>query len=242
MKQYRRGIITKNKTTMKKKLLSILLTLLPLLAYSSVEGVYQVQPNSTKNGVAYGKPFEIMIFNNGDGTYYVDDLLGGWYSQREGYGRNYSMTGNIEISEDGTVSLKDSYIKGWDDGLDNLIGTYDAATSTFNMEVYYAKGLAFVQTWVKVGDIDYGGDSDIEKNGIYYKLNSQEKKAAVAINPNFYRGNVIIPERIEHEGVEYSVTAIADSAFYLCRNLLSIEMPHSITSIGVSSFNECEKL
>ena len=229
---------------MKKLLLSILLTLLPLLAYSSIEGIYQVQPESyriSSQTKTYGKPFEIMIYNNGDGTYYVDDLLGGWYSQREGYGRNYSMTGNIEISEDGTVSLKDSYIKGWDEGVTSLTGTFDLTNSTFKIEVAYAR-LYFVQTWIKIGDIDYGGDSDIEKNGIYYKLNSQEKKAAVAINPNFYRGNLIIPEKIEHEGVEYDVTAIADSAFYLCRNLLSLEMPNSITSIGVSAFNECENL
>ena len=47
---------------------------------------------------------------------------------------------------------------------------------------------------------------------------------------------------IEHEGVGYNVTAIADSAFYLCRNLLSLEIPNSITTIGSSSFNGCESL
>ena len=229
---------------MKKVILPILLMLLPMLAFSSVEGIYQVQPESYRTSSetkSYGKPFEIMIFNNGDGTYYVDDLLGGWYSQRQGYGNNYSMTGNIEIAEDGTITLKDSYIKGWGDGLTNLAGSYDATNSTFRIECGYSN-LYFVQTWVKIDDLYSGGDTSIEKDGIYYKFNSEEKKAVVAYNPYLYKGDLIIPGKIEHDGVEYNVTAIADSAFYLCRNLLSLELPNSITSNGVSSFDKCENL
>lgn len=229
---------------MKKVLLSIFLTLLPMLAYSSIEGIYQVQPDSYRSSSdtkTYGKPFEIMIFNNGDGTYYVDDLFGGWYSQRSGYGKNYNMTGNIEISEDGTVTLKDSYVAGWGDGITSLTGTYDATNSTFRIEFAYSR-LYFVQTWIKIDDVYSGEETNIEKDGIYYKINSQEKKAAVAFNPLLYKGDLIIPEMIEHDGVDYNVTAIADSAFYLCRNLLSLEIPNSITTIGFSSFNGCESL
>lgn len=98
--------------------------------------------------VAYGKDFEILIINNGDGSYSVDDMLGGWYCQRAGYGTRYAMEGLITIADDGTVDLEGGFVPGWSDGPDDFEGTFDAATSTFQLNVTYA-GMNFVQKWVK---------------------------------------------------------------------------------------------
>ncbi len=117
-----------------------------------VEGFYLNKADSyrLRQGaqVAYGKAFEILLISNGDGSYDVDDLLGGWYCQRAGYGTNYAMQATIVINADGTVGCTSSYVPGWGDSLDDFEGTYDAATGTFNIKAVYAE-MDFVQTWVK---------------------------------------------------------------------------------------------
>jgi hypothetical protein len=119
---------------------------------SAVEGFYLTTADSyrLRQGaqVAYGRPFEILIIDNGDGSYSVDDILGGWYCQRAGYGTNYAMEGTITIDADGTVNCTYNYVPGWGDGLDDFEGTFDAATSTFQIKAVYAE-MDFVQTWVK---------------------------------------------------------------------------------------------
>lgn len=54
--------------------------------------------------------------------------------------------------------------------------------------------------------------------------------------PNGYEGDVVIPETVSHEGVQYNVTGIDEMAFYECENLTSVIMPSSIRSIGKSAF------
>ena len=117
---------------------------------SDIEGFYLTQPDSYRNyngnDVAYGRAFEILVIDNGDGTLTVDDLLGGWYCQRAGYGTNYAMGGIIAL--DGSdVSLVDSYIPGWADGLVGLTGSY--ADGVFTIEAEYVSSMKFFQTWVK---------------------------------------------------------------------------------------------
>jgi hypothetical protein len=119
---------------------------------NAVEGFYLNKADSyrLRQGaeVAYGRPFEILVIDNGDGTYSVDDLLGGWYCQRAGYGTSYAMEAVISIDGDGALTCSYSYVPGWGDGLDDFEGSFDAATSTFQFTAVYA-GMDFVQTWVK---------------------------------------------------------------------------------------------
>jgi hypothetical protein len=119
---------------------------------SKIEGFYLTQPDSyrIRQGaeVAYGNAYEILIIDNGDGTVFVDDILGGWYCQRAGYGTNYCLYGTLAIAEDGTVTCKKSFVNGWGDSHDDFTGTYDAENGIFQVDCIYA-GMNFVQTWVK---------------------------------------------------------------------------------------------
>ena len=124
-------------------------TVVVLDSSSKVEGFYINQATSNRNGTAYGKNFEVLVIDNGDGTVTVDDILGGWYCQRAGYGTKYAMAATLAIAEDGTLTLIDSFVPGWADGLDSLEGTFDFATSTFNFVCVYAGSLTFTETWVK---------------------------------------------------------------------------------------------
>lgn len=199
-----------------------------IVSDNGIEGIYNTQADSYRTSSSgkqeYGNlnpPIEIAIKDNGDGTYYVDDLLGGWYWYRAGYGSNYAMTGDIVISEDGTVTLKDSHVKGWDDSLISLNGSYDESTSTFKVEAEYVDGLNFYQTWVKDKQV-------IDVDGINYKIDSNNNASVIK---GGYSGVITIPNSISYNGNTYPVTAIL-SAFDGCSSLTSVTIPNSVTSIN----------
>ena len=81
------------------------------------------------------------------------------------------------------------------------------------------------------------GDSDITYNYI-----EKGKVAEVIRCPKRYEGEIVIPETVMHEGVEYSVTKILYSAFSGCNKLTSITIPNSVTNIGVNAFSGCSGL
>ena len=207
---------------------------------NSIEGIYITQPDSYRiykgNNQPYGNSYEITIFDNGDGTYFVDDLFGGWYSQRAGFSSIYSMTGNIEIKTNGIVSLKDSYVKGWGDSLGDslagLSGSYDTERKSFTIEADYIEGMHFYQTWVKVGDI-------FTFDGITYGMTGNST-ASVRRGKEPFSGDIKIPENVSYNGETYTVTSIG-IAFSGCENLKSLTIPNSVKSIS-GAFNECTAL
>ena len=120
---------------------------------NAIDGLYYVQADSyrrNKNGeiVKYGSIYSIFIVDNGDNTCSVDDILGGWYCQRAGYGDSYTLTGTLRIADDGSVSCIKSFINGWGYSHDDFEGTFDAATGIFRVKTVFA-GMEFVQTWIK---------------------------------------------------------------------------------------------
>lgn len=82
----------------------------------------------------------------------------------------------------------------------------------------------------------------VEINGIYYNLTEKAKVAEVTCNPNKYTGDVVIPEKVEYNGVSYDVTGIGDGAFKGCWSMNSVMIPSSVTSIGSWAFDECNGL
>ncbi len=84
---------------------------------------------------------------------------------------------------------------------------------------------------------------DFKVDGIYYNINGNEAAVTYEVqNVGSYRGDVVIPETVVHNGVEYAVTAIGYKAFYNCYNMTSIEIPNSIDSISSHAFYGCERL
>ena len=58
-------------------------------------------------------------------------------------------------------------------------------------------------------------------DGLFFNYIEKGKIAELIQNPNKYKGTVIIPSTVTHEGEEYIVTKIADNAFYDCSSLTS---------------------
>lgn len=120
-----------------------------------VEGLYVTDPQLSYrnyNGITpYGRSFTILVIDKGD-YYEVDDMLGGWYAQRAGYGSAYAMQGAITVDADGNVELLDSYVPGWGDSAESMYDAhFDAATSTFTWGIEYtANPLNFIVTMTKM--------------------------------------------------------------------------------------------
>ena len=81
--------------------------------------------------------------------------------------------------------------------------------------------------------------ASVNIDGLYYVLNSPKRGEATLTYQNTTTSNysslpvsVAIPEKITYNGIEYTVTTIADKAFANCTSLESISIPGSVTSIG----------
>ena len=87
---------------------------------------------------------------------------------------------------------------------------------------------------------------EFQSGDLKYKIISSgdEGNAVAVVKGDNYKAltEVIIPETVEYENVEYSVTRIGDRAFSSCSSLISITIPESVISIGSMTFNRCTNL
>lgn len=85
--------------------------------------------------------------------------------------------------------------------------------------------------------------ADVKIDGIYYSLDSSTKTAEVAYNNSSTSiENVVIPEIVNYEEIEYIVTSISFEAFHYNDYITSVFIPKTVTSIGGSAFGDCENL
>jgi hypothetical protein len=118
-----------------------------------IENLYTTSADSYRNSggkiTVYGASYKLYILSNGDGTYTINDMLGGYYDKRAGYGSAYAMVGTFTVAEDGTITALSGNVAGWGDSMDYLEeGKYDAATGTISWKVGYA-GMDFYVTMNK---------------------------------------------------------------------------------------------
>ena len=59
---------------------------------------------------------------------------------------------------------------------------------------------------------------------------------------SYYEGDIVIPETVSHNGLEYEVTRISDYAFAYCSELKSVVLPASLKDIGDYAFEFCVSL
>ena len=83
---------------------------------------------------------------------------------------------------------------------------------------------------------------EVEIDGINYYIDVEKKTANVAYNGKYTGTQIIIPSSILYEGDSYSVIGINTMAFSNNRDLISVEIPNSVTSIGGQAFYNCRGL
>lgn len=76
-----------------------------------------------------------------------------------------------------------------------------------------------------------------EEYMLIYEYEGTEAKV-VGFQPD-YEVDVVIPSKVMKDGVEYTVTAIADSAFRKSDMLMSVVIPETIISIEAGAFANC---
>ena len=67
-------------------------------------------------------------------------------------------------------------------------------------------------------------------------------KSVTPADTLFYSGDIVIPEKITYEGVEYTVVATAANAFVDCKDLTSVTLPATCVTIGRNTFKGCSSL
>ena len=81
-------------------------------------------------------------------------------------------------------------------------------------------------------------------NGIWYDY--RQDGGATVIRPHrgprYYSGDIVIPSSVTYNSTTYSVTSIAEDAFWNCVDLTSVTIPNSVTSIGGHAFEGCSGL
>lgn len=84
--------------------------------------------------------YDIEMLTDGNGLYWVEDLMGGYYEQRAGYGSRYAMNGYLQVNADNTVDMVGGGgVPGWGDAYDDFAnGVFDPETNTISYCVTYA--------------------------------------------------------------------------------------------------------
>ena len=107
---------------------------------TNLEGTWIVQDGSgrDRDGVVYPfSDYTVKIEYLAPGFFYVDDFLGGYYSQGvyAEYGSLTAAYGHFSLGEDNSISLIDSHNDGWDDELEGL---KDASYNPDNEEIKWS--------------------------------------------------------------------------------------------------------
>ena len=81
-----------------------------------------------------------------------------------------------------------------------------------------------------------------ESDGIVYGITSEQTVEVLSnyyLHNTPYSGSIVIPQIVEDNGVTYTVTALAESAFESCTTVTSLTLPATIRSIGSHCFYNC---
>ena len=97
-----------------------------------------------------------------------------------------------------------------------------------------------------------GNSFSYEDSGVWKYSDWYSNVATVTRDPNVdvwmvnnvetYQGDVVIPEKVTYNNIEYTVRSIDSDAFRNCRNLTSLQLPSTLIFISNSPFVNCVQL
>ncbi|MBO4812475.1 MAG: DUF5012 domain-containing protein [Prevotella sp.] len=99
----------------------------------------------------------ITIVDNGDGTYTINDLAGGFYSYGrypgyDAYGYDFFLEAILKLNPDNTVEVVEQGHKNswyWEDPFEDIKTTYDPATGTITFDMDFGSAARFYVTLTK---------------------------------------------------------------------------------------------
>lgn len=139
---------------------------------------------------------------------------------------------------------------------DSPAGDYEVTVSgaeAENYEITYVAGKLTIEADEVVDNPDDSGDVDEEgfffEEGIRYdKLGNHNVEITLVTEDSKYgatvftEGDFVIPEKVIHDGVEYTVTRVGERLLTSWGYLTSITIPQTINHIGYNAFCGCSGL
>ena len=91
-----------------------------------------------------------------------------------------------------------------------------------------------------------GVGTTFENGGYHYEITGDHEVAFISNVPNngnaTYSGEVNIPENVVHNETTYTVTAVAEYAFFTCSGVTKVTVPNTVKTIGDKAFYRCKAL
>ena len=81
---------------------------------------------------------------------------------------------------------------------------------------------------------------DVKMGQLCYDIDGGELTVVQGDEP--YTGYIVIPESVEVDGQQLSVTAIGQKAFNACLSLSGVKLPGTLHTIGQQAFASCPRL
>ena len=101
---------------------------------------------------------------------------------------------------------------------------------TIGSDNYY-----LTHAFIKCTDGIIGNGNTVTVDSVKYRLN--DDYTAEVTDYSGMPGNITILESVTYEGLTFKVTSIGSSAFFGCSKLKKIEVPDSVTYIGIKAFD-----
>ena len=100
----------------------------------------------------FGAP--IVITDNGDGTYTINDLAGGFYSYGrypgyDAYGYDFFLEATLKLNDDNTIEVVEQGEWYWGDPFEDIKAAYDPATGTITCDMDFGSATRFYVTLTK---------------------------------------------------------------------------------------------
>ncbi|MCQ2340671.1 MAG: leucine-rich repeat domain-containing protein [Paludibacteraceae bacterium] len=103
--------------------------------------------------------------------------------------------------------------------------------------VYTFNTGAYIESWSELPASCFKPMPPVVVGDLKYEF-FDGNKARVVAKEGGYTGNIVIPNQITYQGMNFAVTEIGMDAFWQCSNLSSVTIPNSVTTIGQSAFFE----
>ena len=99
-----------------------------------------------------------------------------------------------------------------------------------------------VQVNASTGVVEGGNKNNTKYSNAKYTIDTTNRTASVSKSSDNVSGDVVIVDKVYVGGQEYTVTEIADRAFYENAEITSITIPNTVTRIGDYAFDSCSGL
>ena len=206
--------------------------------YSSVDGVLFNKDKSTLIQYPTGKSGPYIIPNTVT-TIAVDAFVSSKLTE-------ITIPGSVTDILDGAFWYCDNLKKIIDLRIEPQSITVDAFEGVpTDITVYVPKGskeaYSQAENWNRFSnfvELPAAGDTFTSGDLLYTVLSVEDFEVSVAAaDPKTLSGEVTIPATVTNDGVEYTVTTLANFGFESCPNLTALTLPETITSVGQYAFS-----